>query len=290
MSDHTKTPTRLINAAQAKIQMAKEKMDRARKLIPDEYQEFLMGMEKLVPLCMEKVPIDNEAASLGIVQEEHGTYVRVEIPYLSIEGRILIAREEHKKLGKKLDITSVMSRNAIVATVVSEVYGSATGTAACSNENGISDAETLAIERALGFLGYGPIRAGIINKTELHDASNAQGMSPQSNDLLSKHAAENVTPIRTEDKIFQETENANSPLYLIVACKEATSPETLTSYLLVAIEDEEGRQTEVIAVGPIYAQIKEMNISSKKWFQMSFERTKQDNWLISSLKEVKQSA
>jgi hypothetical protein len=107
--------------------------------------------------------------------------VYVELPYMSVDGRVLMAIDEHMAQSKKLIIGVAEFRDDPVSNqklcqvrVQAELRGEATGTArlfigggGANRDNPVETAETSAIGRALGFLGYGCFGTGIASADEM---------------------------------------------------------------------------------------------------------------------------
>src|SRR3972149_12035294 len=88
---------------------------------------------------------------------------------MSVDGRVLMAIDEHMAQGKKLVIQPAEFKDDPLSgqklgqvTVKAELRGEATGTArlfigggGANRDTPVETAETSAIGRALGFLGYG---------------------------------------------------------------------------------------------------------------------------------------
>ncbi len=95
-------------------------------------------------------------------------WVPVENAYMAVDGRLAMANADHRAQAKKLDIVTEVivddaDRLTVRATVVSELYGTRVGMATSRKKNGaaverefpLEIAETSAIRRALGEMGYG---------------------------------------------------------------------------------------------------------------------------------------
>jgi hypothetical protein len=105
----------------------------------------------------------------------------VELPYMSVDGRVLMAVDEHMAQGKRLIIQAaefkddpVSGQKLCQVTVKAELRGEATGTArlfigggGANRDTPVETAETSAIGRALGFLGYGCFGTGIASADEM---------------------------------------------------------------------------------------------------------------------------
>ena len=110
-------------------------------------------------------------------------YAPIREPYLAVDGRVKMAGDEHRNTGATL----VMQTTFVVephsgqllcqATVTSALLGSATaharvflGGSGVDESNPLENAETSAIGRALGFLGYGVYGTGIASADEVLQA------------------------------------------------------------------------------------------------------------------------
>jgi len=105
----------------------------------------------------------------------------VELPYMAVDGRVLMAIDEHMAQGKTITVQPAEFKDDPVSgqklcrvTVKAELRGEATGTArvflggfGANRDNPVETAETSAIGRALGFLGYGCFGTGIASAEEM---------------------------------------------------------------------------------------------------------------------------
>ncbi len=96
-------------------------------------------------------------------------WTTVEAPYMTVDGKLAMANEDHRRQGKRLDFGSpqVLVDNAeqltLLVTVTSEIYGVRHGIATSRRTGGTAAerefpwevAETSAIGRALSAMGYG---------------------------------------------------------------------------------------------------------------------------------------
>ena len=118
---------------------------------------------------------------------ENPVYARVVEPYMSVDGRVKMATDEHRAASAKLEIvtefiTEPTSGHLLcLATVTSALYGSATGHARAfpgnsgvDSTNPLENAETSAVGRALGFMGYGILGSGIASAEEVTSAIDQQ--------------------------------------------------------------------------------------------------------------------
>ncbi|MBO0588196.1 MULTISPECIES: hypothetical protein [unclassified Sporosarcina] len=153
----------------------------AKKRIPEEYHDFLVLLPQNVKINKVQYKITAEADKLGMFSTQNGTYVSIEKPYMTVDGRVRMARDEHVKLGKRLDIhppvfQSIADRLLVSVTIESEVFGTSTGIVEVGFGGGVdasnpcANAQTSAIGRALGFMGYGLVGTGMLSSAEEQNA------------------------------------------------------------------------------------------------------------------------
>lgn len=107
-------------------------------------------------------------------------FASIRLPYMSVDGRVKMALDEHREHGATLVIhtsfeTEPVSEQLICrATVTSALLGTATaharaflGGGGVDATNPLENAETSAVGRALGFLGYGLYGTGIASAEEV---------------------------------------------------------------------------------------------------------------------------
>lgn len=107
-------------------------------------------------------------------------YAAIRLPYMRVDGRVKMALDEHRQEGASLVIqtqfdTEPLSDQLLCrATVTSAMLGTVTAHARVFlNGNGVDatnpmeNAETSAVGRALGFLGYGLYGTGIASAEEV---------------------------------------------------------------------------------------------------------------------------
>lgn len=160
----------------AEIQAAKKEFEQAKNRINSEYFDFLVLLPQNVRLTKQVFELDQDARNIGIwVSDERGTYVTINKPYITVDGRIKMARDEHREANKMLhihppQIFEVAGRTLMSVQIDSELYGQTTGTIEVGIEkssgidanNPFANAQTSAIGRALGFLGYGLVGTGAV--------------------------------------------------------------------------------------------------------------------------------
>ncbi len=115
-------------------------------------------------------------------QKVKGQWITVQQPYMTVDGRIAMACRDHANQGKRLDfhdpqvIENSELRLTLRVTVESEIYGRRHGIASSRFDGASSPferghpwevAETSALGRALGAMGYGLLpRAGFVSGEE----------------------------------------------------------------------------------------------------------------------------
>lgn len=162
-----------------------KRIQNAYRRIPPEYHDFIILMKQSIKLGEPGADfkITPEMREAGIWYKDGALYTTIRVPYMSVDGRVQWARDEHRKAGKKLIFhPPVIDKNAglVSVTIESEILGTATGTSKIGNGTGvdrtnpIENAETSAIGRALGFLGYGLIGTGIASAEEVLNAITEQ--------------------------------------------------------------------------------------------------------------------
>lgn len=118
-------------------------------------------------------------------------YATIRMPYMGVDGRIKMAVDEHKEVGKTLSITTsfeeALGKPICKCAVMSGIYGTRTGWASVNiggkgvdETNPMENAETSAIGRALGFMGYGLFGSGVTSIDEImsQDMSQDTEISP----------------------------------------------------------------------------------------------------------------
>lgn len=146
--------------------------------------------EKLCQMTLEMTPAPYRSFLTFLPQHKRvaGTraapiYAAIRLPYMSVDGRIKMAFDEHKAKGARLQIQTQFDTEPVSgqllcrAEVSSELLGTATAHArAFLNGGGVDatnpleNAETSAVGRALGFLGYGLYGTGIASAEEVIQA------------------------------------------------------------------------------------------------------------------------
>lgn len=136
-----------------------------------------MTREQILELCRRAPKVgsvtheefaDYVVALIPRRRDEEG-WANVEHPYMTVEGKLAMANEDHRRQGKRLDFgpPQVLVDNeeqlTLMVTIVSEIYGTRHGIATSRRVGGTAAerefpwevAETSAIGRALSAMGYG---------------------------------------------------------------------------------------------------------------------------------------
>jgi hypothetical protein len=119
-------------------------------------------------------------------------FAAIRKPYMTVDGRVQIARDEHREAGKRLDISTELEHfgdHAVVkATISSDIYGTTSdyasinfGGGGVDKTNPIENACTSAVGRALGHMGYGLLGTGIASADEVDDAVSRREERPVPN-------------------------------------------------------------------------------------------------------------
>lgn len=144
----------------------KEAADTVRQAFEDN-----KGYEKYIKLLPQ---------SKNVGTKNNSMYIQFDVPYMTVEGRVRMCVDEHIKNKTKFKITPASFEQApdgktmICRVTVESLRGTVTGTAKVGLNGGGVDAtnpyenaETSALGRALGFLGYGSLGEGIASYEEV---------------------------------------------------------------------------------------------------------------------------
>jgi hypothetical protein len=167
--------------AQALIRAAQDKAERlcvlAVEQTPAAYQSFITLIEQ-----RRKVGGTRQAPVFASVRQ----------PYLSVDGRVKWARDEHLRAGKRFDVQTAFvveptsGQLLARATLTSEIYGTVgaharvfLGGDGVNESNPLETGETSAVGRALGMWGFGCYGTGIASADEvLRVADRPDGSGP----------------------------------------------------------------------------------------------------------------
>jgi len=154
---------------QTLIREAQEKAERLCRLAveqtPAEYQSFIMLIEQ-----RKKVGGTRAAPVWATVRQ----------PYLSADGRVKMARDQHREAGQRFGVHSefivepTSGQLLARATLTSEIYGTVVaharvflGGEGVNESNPLENGETSAVARALGMWGFGCYGTGIASADEV---------------------------------------------------------------------------------------------------------------------------
>ena len=158
-----------MSDAHVLIRDAQDKAERlcalAVEQTPAAYQSFITLIEQ-----RRKVGGTRRAPILATVRQ----------PYLSVDGRVKWARDEHLRAGKRFDVRTEFAVEATSgqlvarATLTSEIYGTVVAHArvflggdGVNESNPLETGETSAVGRALGMWGFGCYGTGIASAEEV---------------------------------------------------------------------------------------------------------------------------
>lgn len=149
---------------------------------------------------------------------EKPIYAKIRLPYMTVDGRVTMAMDEHREKGARLTIDTIYEtisaesgdKTVCRAIVNSSLLGSAVGHSVVGfggsgvdSTNPLENAETSAIGRALGFLGYGVFGHGIASAEEV--------LAAMSVNTEGNTTPEETTPLGAEETPSPAAEDTPSP-------------------------------------------------------------------------------
>lgn len=179
----------VVERARAEINRARTLVEQARKRIPAEFHDFIAELEHSVKLG-PKVQLTEEMRKLGMWATDSGTYVTVRVPYMTVDGRVAMMVDQHKKAGIGYTLTvepeligeDLYMRATFEGLSAGGVHCKTVGRArimfggrSVDATNPVENAETSAVGRALAFAGYGLIGTGIASAQEVATARDNGG-------------------------------------------------------------------------------------------------------------------
>lgn len=162
-----------------------------------------MTREELLALCAKAPKIGEvahaEFADYFVILERKardpsGQWKAIENAYMSVDGRVAMANEDHRRQGKQLYflpptvLTNTEEELTLQVTITSEAYGERTGIATSRKLAGVGAeksfpwevAQTSAIGRALASFGYGVIPgAGLASAEDVQRATQQEEIRPK---------------------------------------------------------------------------------------------------------------
>ncbi|MEC2074188.1 hypothetical protein [Alkalihalophilus marmarensis] len=177
--------TRYTEKAMQLSESTQMRREQAFNVIPEAYHSFIVMMaeQECIGAANE---LSKDEIDAGIMLQDGKAYCSVSKPYMMVDGRVKWARDEHKQNEKKLFIhPPAISEDGTFLTVhvESEWLGSSSGSSTIPVGNqgfaatsAIEMAQTSALGRALGFLGYGLIGGGFITAEEKQSKDQSTSM------------------------------------------------------------------------------------------------------------------
>jgi hypothetical protein len=158
-----------------------------QKHIEDVVQDAIEQAERACQAAVEETPESYRGFLTFIRQHkrvggnrQQPLYAAIRLPYMRVDGRVKMALDEHRREGATLVIQTHFETDPVSdqllcrATVTSALLGSVTAHArvflngaGVDATNPMENAETSAVGRALGFLGYGLYGTGIASAEEV---------------------------------------------------------------------------------------------------------------------------
>lgn len=165
----------------------KARLQAAYRVIPPEYHRFVVLLQRNVKLSESTALPSDDLKAQGVWASEkaRGTFITVQEPYFSVEGRIAWAVDVHAQANASFAIDSEieeiagtyfvkvtfdgLTRAGAPCRVVARAKIAQNGTGAKAT-NPVEVAETSALGRALGFAGYGLLGSGVASAEEVENA------------------------------------------------------------------------------------------------------------------------
>ena len=91
MSTQT-VPDWLFNKALGEIALSQAEVEQAKKRIPKEYHDFLLLLEQKINFIKKPYSIQQEARKIGMMSYNDSTFVSIVKPYITVDGRVQMAR------------------------------------------------------------------------------------------------------------------------------------------------------------------------------------------------------
>ena len=194
------------DAAKDAVEQAERACQAAVEATPEAYRGFLTFIRQYKRVSGSK---------------SNPVYASIRLPYMSVDGRVKMALDEHREQGANLVIqtafeTEPVSEQLICrAVVTSTMLGTATAHArvflngaGVDATNPLENAETSAVGRALGFLGYGLYGTGIASAEEVllavaeRETQRASDTSPSTTEAPETPGIESGKPPSERQRAF----------------------------------------------------------------------------------------
>ncbi|MDQ4077212.1 MAG: hypothetical protein M3220_13310 [Chloroflexota bacterium] len=186
-----------------------------------------MTREELIELCKKAPDIGAVAheefvdyiSVLDQVRRVNGQWEKTDAAYMSVDGKIAMANEDHRRQGKQLNFEDPVilveddQQLTLLVAVVSEVYGRRHGIATSRKVGGSpyetahpwEVAETSAVGRALSIMGYGVLPgSGLASADDVSRAREAENGNQQESQQESQQ-------IELEPRRFQPPRSNGAP-------------------------------------------------------------------------------
>jgi hypothetical protein len=166
----------------------------AKMKIPPEYHDFIIFLEQNMLLANRKPSQGEYPLAEGVFEYENKTYIKVNVPYFKVDGRIKMFTDAHlgqngvrskftvesniDKVQEILENTGdITPKYPLVVRIHSEIFGTLEGVSkinwdgkGADRTNPIENAYTSAIGRALALGGFGLLGTGIASAEEMEQA------------------------------------------------------------------------------------------------------------------------
>jgi hypothetical protein len=183
---------KLAEEALQKEQMA---IEQAKKRIPEQYHDFLMLLDE-DKLLAKFPPRQNENLPENVYEHEGKTFIKIKVPYVSVDGRLKMFADAHDlgdgkrakyKISSNIEFLSqqilekgsLHSAIPLVVKIESEIFGQLENVArifwngeGANRSNPLETAYTSALGRAIAEAGFGLIGTGICSAEEVEAARN----------------------------------------------------------------------------------------------------------------------
>lgn len=208
-----------------------DRISQAYKDIPEKYHQFIKLLHDEEFVGYKREFNQEQIEHYGIYFNGEKGFITIQKPYMSVNGRIRWARDDHRENNAKMFIRRPeVSPNGqyLSVEIESELHGSAPGSSMINVDgvgfdatSPIECAETAAIGRALAALGYGIIGEGIASAEEVLKAIKAKEqmkVPPKKNNIKSKERA-------------SKSERKSNSIHLLVKEKPIKNNDGTVSFL-----------------------------------------------------------
>ncbi|RDV83915.1 hypothetical protein [Ammonifex thiophilus] len=174
------------------LQKREEVVREAYRRIPQQYHAFITLLDQSEVVAGFEAKLDDELRKLGVYTRGGKTYLKVQVPYFTVEGRLQWFADLHREAGKKFHVKSNVRELArymlktgkrppedvpLIVTIKSEIFGTLEGESriywggsGASGTNPLEVAKTSALGRAIAQAGIGLIGTGPASAQEVEEA------------------------------------------------------------------------------------------------------------------------